>query len=194
MSKIRLASDVDDTLGQTNLLWARHHIQVYGSPENLSAEDIIAKYRFVKNVPYWQIDDAFEWVEAHIYSNEAKLEIPVIEGSLGVMNSIPLACYLTTRPETTVEGTGRWLKKNGFPDREIIASDKGMRWKAQKLEEMFPEVSGIIDDNVELLDYLQPTYEGTIFLYSHSEKVNSSLDVILCPTWVVIEQEVQRFT
>jgi len=66
-------------------------------------------------------------------------------------------------------------------------------WKAQKLEDMFPEVSGIIDDNIGLSQHLKSEYGGTIFLYSNSKQTNSTLDVILCPTWVDVEKEVQRF-
>ena len=193
MTEIKLAVDIDDTLAQTNLFWARHHLQVYGSPEGLSAEDTIERYKFVKSVPYWQIDDAYNWVEAHIHSNEAKLEIPVIEEYIEVMRDIPVACYLTNRPGNTIDGTRRWLEKYGFPDREIIASNGGLRWKAQKLEDMFPEVSGIIDDNIYLSQHLKSEYGGTIFLYSNSKQTNSTLDVILCPTWVDVEKEVQRF-
>ncbi|MHA1687074.1 MAG: hypothetical protein ACTSYD_11845 [Candidatus Heimdallarchaeaceae archaeon] len=187
-----LAIDIDETLAQTNLLWARHHLEAYGSPESLSAEDIIKKYRFVKNVPYWQFDAAYRWVEEHINSNESKLEIPVIEESIKVMQKIPVACYLTNRPESTKDGTKRWLQKYGFPEREIISSARGLEWKAQKLAEMFPEVTGIVDDNFDLLTYVPYNYKGRIFLYSHSNHITSKLDVILCPTWADVEKEVQR--
>ena len=40
MTMIRLAVDIDETLAQTNLLWAQHHIEAYENPEGLSAEDI----------------------------------------------------------------------------------------------------------------------------------------------------------
>jgi len=190
MSKLNLAVDIDETLAHTNLFWARHHLQAYGNPEDLTAEAIISKYRFVKDVPYWQSEDAHLWVEAHVYSNEAKLEIPVIEEAIEVMQDIPVACYLTNRPLGTIEGTQKWLRKHGFPDREIIASNNGIGWKARTLEEMFPDVTGIIDDNHELLEHLQPNYSGRIFLYSSSEFKNNRLDVILCPTWADVRREV----
>jgi len=190
---IRLAVDIDETLAQTNLLWAQHHIEAYGNPEGLNAEEIIKKYRFVKDVPYWQFDTAYRWVEAHVSSNEAKLEIPVIEESIEVMQRIPVVCYLTNRPESTVKGTKRWLRKYGFPDKEVISSMNGLEWKAQKLSDMFPEVTGIVDDNIDLLSHMRHDYRGRIFLYSRSDNTTSKLDVILCPTWVDIEKEVQHF-
>lgn len=193
MNGMRLAVDVDETLAQTNLLWALHHIEAYGNPEGLSAEEAIKKYRFVKDVPYWQFDAVYRWVEAHINSNEAKLEIPVIEESIEVMRRIPVVCYLTNRPESTVNGTKRWLRKYGFPDKEIISSISGLEWKAQKLAEMFPEITGIIDDNIDLLPHIPNNYRGRIFLYSHPNHTLSGLDIILCPTWADVEREVQRF-
>lgn len=193
MNGLKLAVDIDETLAQTNLLWARHHLETYGNPECLTAEEIIKKYHFVKDVPYWQLDDAYKWVEAHIYSDEAKLDIPVIDEAIEVMQKIPVVCYLTNRPGNTINGTKRWLLKHGFPNREIISSINGLEWKAQRLAEMFPEVTGIIDDNVDLLQYISQEYKGRIFLYSHSEPTASKLEVSLCPTWADVEKEVQQF-
>lgn len=93
----------------------------------------------------------------------------------------------------TINGTKRWLLKHGFPDREIISSMNGLEWKAQKLVEMFPEVTRIIDDNVDLLQYISQEYKGRIFLYSHPGPTTSRLEVILCPTWADVEKEVQQF-
>ncbi|MFH0701028.1 MAG: hypothetical protein V2A62_01170 [Candidatus Woesearchaeota archaeon] len=186
------AIDLDETLAKTNLFWTKHHLRAYGSPEGLNAEEIIKKYRFVKEVPYWKIKEAEQWVDAHIDSNEAKLEIPVIEEAIVVMREIPVACYLTNRTENTIDGTRRWLKRYGFPEREILASNNGMEWKARRLEEMFPQVNGIIDDNEELLLHLNPKYMGRILLYSHSEPIRSGLNLIICPTWEEVRRETQR--
>lgn len=193
MSGLRLAIDIDETLAQTNLTWARHHIQTYGNPEALMAEEIIKKYRFVKDVPYWQIDEAKRWVEAEINSIEAQLKIPVIEESVAIMKRIPVVCYLTNRPAQTTKGTQEWLRMHGFPDKKVISSIKGLEWKAQTLKEMFPEVTGIIDDNIGLLEQIKSNYKGMIFLYSHASTFNSDLNVIPCPTWGDIGREVQRF-
>jgi|FLOH01.1.fsa_nt_gi hypothetical protein len=175
------AVDIDETLALTNEFWAEHHIKTYGNPENLTAKEMIEKYDFVKDVPYWQIPEAHEWVEAHINSNEAKLEIPVVPGAIEIMQTIPVACYLSNRPAHTINGTYRWQRMHGFPNREIFSENKGMDWKARKLEEMFPQVQGIIDDNDELIAALNPSYEGRIILYSQKPlKLQSSLDIVIC--------------
>ena len=70
-----LALDIDETIAMTNVYWAEYHIKTYGNPESLTAEEIIRKYRFVKDVPYWDMKEAKEWVETQIDSNEAKLNI-----------------------------------------------------------------------------------------------------------------------
>ena len=100
---------------------------------------------------------------AHINSNEAKLEIPVIEEAIDVMQRIPVVCYLTNRPESTADGTKRWLRKYGFPERNVISSVDDLEWKANQLTDMFPEVSGIVDDNVDLLLHIPRNYGGKIF-------------------------------
>ena len=109
------------------------------------------------------------------------------------MQRIPVVCYLTNRPESTVNGTKRWLRKYGFPDKEVISSMNGLEWKAQKLSDMFPEVTGIVDDNIDLLSHMRHDYRGRIFLYSRSDNTTSKLDVILCLTWADIGKEVQHF-
>jgi hypothetical protein len=135
-------------------------------------------------------EDAHLWAEAHISSNKAKLEIPVIEEAIEVMRDISVTCYLTNRSLRTIERTQKWLRKHSFPDKEIIASNNGIGWKARTLEEIFPDVTGIIDDNHELLEHLQANCSGRIFLYSSSGFKNNNLDFILCPTWADVWREV----
>ncbi|MBN1275316.1 hypothetical protein JXA12_03410 [Candidatus Woesearchaeota archaeon] len=190
--KQKFAVDLDETLAHTNILWADHHIKYYGNPEKLNANEIVRKYSFVKNVPYWQFAEASKWVESHINSSDAKLEIPVIKQAKENIQYIPIACYLTNRPFSTIQGTKEWLSLHNFPKRPVLSANKGLEWKAQQLERFYPYISGIIDDNVEITNYLSEQYEGKIILYSNQENMATHLDVVVCPTWNDIAIEVQR--
>jgi len=188
--------DIDDTISATNLFWAQSHIDNFGNPEKLTAEEIVRKYRYVSNVPYWNNNKVAEdWIEQHHLSNKGKLELPLVRGAVESINMIKerLVAYLTGRPKSTISGTKKWLERCGFPRLDIIAQpseatleqmclSNGNEWKARVLEYFFPIVEGVIDDNIGLVSHLSSEYRGTIYLFSH-EEIDAPTKVICCPTW-----------
>lgn len=205
-ARLGLVVDIDETLAASNLYWAGRLADLFGNPEGLTASETIAKYEFCYRVPYWQ-GDALQWVEEHIKSANAKLEIPAVEGSLeGALRcakELPLIGYLTGRPCNTNTGTQAWLDREGFPEAPLLAAPpksllreheiESNEWKALCLERMYPWVLGIIDDNVQVVEYLSDDYAGTVFLYNHDEYCgNASTKVVCCPSWSTIPSEVAR--
>ena len=188
--------DIDDTISATNLFWAQNHIGRFGNPENLTAEEIVRRYRYVSNVPYWNNNRAAEdWVQQHRLSDKGELELPLVQGAVESTREIKdmLVAYLTGRPQSTISGTKKWLETHGFPMLDIIAQPSqatleqmclsdGNEWKARVMEYFFPIVYGAIDDNSGVVGYLSPEYRGTIYLFSH-EAIDATTNVICCPTW-----------
>lgn len=192
--KSGLGLDIDETLSWTLGYWFEELKKKFGNPENLSTKEIIAKYRYSKNVPYWQTPEALNWMEEQRNSNDVQTQLPLIEnanhGVQKIMLLEPIVAYITTRPESVVEGTKQWLVKHNFPALPIIARDadivhsSGNQWKAKILAELYPQVSGIIDDNPELVEKLPTDYHGTIYLYDvENAPKQTSLDVVACKTW-----------
>lgn len=188
-----LALDIDETLARTFQTWAGEMLSLFGNPENLNATQISQKYRISKNVPYWQSHEAIAWKKAKIHDNEFQKDIPVIADALLMVPKIhklvPIVAYITSRPETVLEGTQSWLVSNGFPLAPVItfphpapaiSSDE---WKASVLTELFPYVTGIVDDNPGFIHYLPGEYRGTIYLYTAPTALRNDIDFRPCPTW-----------
>ena len=201
-----LGLDIDETLSWTLGYWFEELKKRFGNPENLSTKKIIAKYRYSKNVPYWQTPAALEWMEEQRNSNDTQTKLPLIENANHAVQKImliaPIAAYITVRPESVVEGTTKWLSKHNFPDLPILARTPdvkhhdGNQWKAEVLTELYPEINGIIDDNPELVDKLPSDYPGAVYLYDVLDAPEQTgLDVIACKTWENVYEAIKlRYT
>jgi len=196
-----LALDIDETLSHTATHWFKEMIKLFGNPENLSVEELLKKYRYVHDVPYWQSKEAQKWLDDSRNSNEMKRSIPVIEESIENVKKIneivPIVAYITVRPQTVIEGTQDWLIKYSFPKAPLIhrpnniAHEDGNKWKAGVLEELYPSVLGIIDDNPKLLNFLSQDYKGKVFVYN-LDKVETKINAIACKDWSTVLLEVRK--
>jgi hypothetical protein len=197
-----LAVDIDETLSYTIGHLVSQLQENFGNPENLSVKEIIEKYRYTSNVPYWQHDEAKLWIDKEIRSNELQENLPLIEDANIYLNKIneimPVAAYITVRPEIVSPGTKIWLDKHGFPRAPIICRPmtvphaEGNKWKAGVLLELYPQILGIIDDNTKLLEFLDKNYKGVVFLYDH-HTTDSKLNVVPCPNWLKVFGEIKKF-
>lgn len=202
ITKSGLAVDIDETLSWTMGHWVERMMEKFGNPENLSVKEIIEKYRYTQNVPYWQEPAALAWVRENINSNEVQKELPLIEDADFYLKKIdkiiPITAYITIRPEAVREGTEHWLKKHDFPPAPIIykpnevAHHDGNKWKAEVLQDLYPRVLGLIDDNAKLLDFLPAVYSGKIFLYDHHDNFGRS-NVIACQNWLTVYKEIKNY-
>ncbi len=198
-----LALDIDDTLSFTWSYWAQSLQEKFGGPKDLSLTEIRTKYQLVQNVPHWQSREAYEWMEMARKSNEIQELLPLIENSNKMVERIdkiiPVVCYLTIRGQSVIPGTEKWLRKHGFPKAPVIAKpddlplEEGSIWKAETLRFLYPHVLGIIDDNPALINYLDASYKGTIFLYNNLEIPQTPLKVIQCKNWEDIPEKVVNF-
>ncbi len=196
-----LVLDIDETLSWTVAHWMKEMQERFGNPEGLSVEEMVARYRFSYNVPYWQTDEAMAWLEEARHQNELQESLPVIEGAnetaRAINEIVPIVGYLTIRPHVVIPGTRSWLEKHDFPEGIIIAKPDGIthaegnRWKAEVLRFLFPEVIGIIDDNPDLLEYLTPDYEGEVYLFGSETIDSTGLRVIPCKTWSNVYEQVK---
>lgn len=193
-----LGVDIDETLSWTIGHWVERMLVKFGNPENFSIQEMVSKYRYTQNVPYWQTPEALAWMDEQINSNEVQKELPLIEGADHYLRKIheivPIAAYITIRPEGIRSGTEEWLEKHGFPKAPVICRPKveedGVRWKAMVLSTLFPQVKGIIDDNDRLLEFLGDEYAGKIFLYNH-QKERGKENIFACPDWLAVYKRVK---
>jgi hypothetical protein len=201
-SKKGIALDIDETLSWTVGWWTKQLQDLFGNPENLSVKELVKKYRYTQEVPYWQTKEALQWMEDNRASNQVQTELPLINGALEgakkINEIIPVIAYITTRPDNVVKGTQTWLNKHGFPSAPIIARplgtahSDGNKWKAQVLAELEDIVLGIVDDNPELITHLPKSYKGTIFSYDNDTVSRDDIHIIPCKTWSRVVKEVER--
>lgn len=195
-----LATDIDETLSWTIGFWVREMQKLFGNPEHLTIDQMIKKYRYTQNVPYWQTKKAEEWMDKHRSANEVQKILPLINGAntaiVQVNRVVPIVCYITTRPQSATDGTREWLQKYGFPNVDIItrpekiAFKEANRWKAEVLQQLYPQVIGMIDDNPDLVKELANDYKGTIYLYDVAEKPQSKLHIKTGKTWKDLVREI----
>jgi len=197
-----LALDIDETLSFTIGFLVENLSKKIGNPEKLTAKEVFLKYRHTINVPYWQNGEAEKIVDEIINSNEKQKELPLIENSSDVVAQInkiiPIVAYITNRPSLIREGTNYWLRKNGFVKAKVIMRPKnvnkklGNKWKAGVLRYLYPQVVGIVDDSVGMLEYLNK-YKGRIFLYDLSDfEIKQKIKVIPCRDWNNVLENVKN--
>ena len=83
-----LVLDIDETLTWTVGFWLERMQKLFGNPEKLSVKDTADKYHLTQNLPYWQTDEAYAWMQVRKRlpppsspsEHEAQEELPVIEG------------------------------------------------------------------------------------------------------------------
>lgn len=189
-----IALDIDETLSWTIGYWVEKMQTLFGNPENLSVEELIKKYRYTQNVPYWQTEEAFEWMSEQMNSNNLQKELPLIENAdkfVQDLNEIvPVVAYVTVRPDSVASGTREWLKKHKFPEADLISRPRfvtkkdGNAWKSDVLYFLQDSVIGIVDDNIGLVEEMRDDYSGTIYLYSH-EKIGfeTNFKTVACKSW-----------
>lgn len=196
--------DIDDTIAATNVFYAEKYSKMFGSPQGLSPQEIIDKYRYAMKVPNWSSRHMQDTIDKDFKTgNHIDLTSPTLharESISKIEEIVPISFYLTGRPDKFYTQTEKWLIRNDFPTREIIMQpDESVfeevgitnthKWKAQLLDFLHPEVLGIIDDNYDLIKEISPKYKGSVFLYSHGKSDNNQQNIIHCPDWKDVIRE-----
>ncbi|WP_236860070.1 hypothetical protein [Candidatus Formimonas warabiya] len=201
-----LVIDLDETLSWTVYYMAGELAKLYGNPQNLSVEELCERMN-ARDIPFWNVEEVRKWGIQALESEEMTEEYPIMEGSDKAVEKInhviPVVGYLTLRQTSVRDATKRWLAKHGFPDEPVITRpnnlklEDGMKWKADTLAYLYPQVIGSIDDTLDIFNYLPSSYKGTIFLYGQTDYPKSDLNIIPCKTWddvykKVIEHQLAR--
>lgn len=189
-----LAVDIDETLSETLAYYVAGLQQLLGNPEQLSTRQMIEKYKYSVDVPYWDEEKIGPWIEAQRNSNEAQRSMDVIEDSSAFLTEISTIIpifYMTARPAGVEEGTRDWLARHNFPAGRIVTRpshvpfEKTSAWKAEVIADLYPHIIGIIDDNPALPAALPTTYQGTVFFYGRRAFTceRTDIHVVPCLTW-----------
>jgi hypothetical protein len=197
-----LTLDIDETLSWTIGWWIERLQKLFGNPEDLTINEIYEKYHYTQNVPYWQTEEALEWMHRHREDDEIQKELPLIEGADKAVRNIhkivPVVAYITNRPSCVRSGTEAWLHKHKFPKAptifrpSYIEHSEGNIWKAEILDFLYSEVLGIVDDHPGLVDNMTPDYKGKIFLYENTKVNRKRKFVTFCKDWKEVYEAVKK--
>ena len=191
-----IAVDIDETLSFTLNNWFPRLQEELGNPEGLTTSQLIKKYRYVQNVPYWHTPEVFEWVVKNVYDDALQEKLEVIgeaDKYLPQLNKIvPVVAYISNRPVEVRKGTQTWLDKHGFPKAPLLMRPNYIHyslannWKATVLDFLYPQVKGYVDDNYNVLEHLPKNYQGHIFLYDMKEHDSKIKNVHACEDWKAV--------
>lgn len=196
-----LACDVDNTISVTTPEFFRRLDAIFervAEDKELSIEEMVEKYYHSMHVPQWNSRHARIVAEAILRRPSFYDALPVIDGAQQslqrIANSIPLSAYITARPEEIAASTEKYLQS--FPKLPVITkpkellSDTNNAWKAHVLMELYPKVSGIIDDDVRLVEALPKDYQGVVFLFGHERIPKGSPEqTYACRDWDAVEEK-----
>lgn len=198
-----LALDIDDTLARSGDAWIQGVQAKFGNPENLTVEQIKQKYRYSYNAPYWNSPAVRQWEEGVRYNEGWHLALPLIKNANHIVNQVhhlvPVVVYLTARPKALLSATRGWLVKHGFPKAEIVYRPTSVRlpvslaWKAEVLEYLYPQVSGMVDDHPQLAKDLSKNYRGVLYLYDyHDQAPRGDINIVPCKNWNEVLKKIQH--
>jgi len=196
-----IALDIDETLSATFRNWVERLLEEHND-EGLTTEEMMAKYRYFRDVPYWQNGPALNKAIEMMEEDKFQENIPLLDNSNHMVEQInkviPIAAYITARPEKVVPGTIKWLIKHGFPKAAIFSRPKertdGHRWKGEVLKYMYPHILGIIDDDPKLPANMPKNYKGTVFVYNLPDFDTSKykFKIIPCGKWDDVYERIKN--
>lgn len=199
-----LAVDIDETISATVHKWIEILTQNFGRAEEdltLTVDEMVEKYSFTQNVPYWQTADARNWMLNAIKDPELHLGFDLMPGAevmVQIHSASPIKYYWSTRPEIVGEATVEWLKMKDLPVVDLILRpnhipvEQGNSWKVDQIVKRYPEVQGVIDNSGDVISKFPSDYPGVIFHYGAFSAARTDIRVIPCPSWDDVAREVAR--
>lgn len=189
-----IAVDIDDTLSQTKEYLLDYFYRIMGNPENLTIAEFCQKYHLIQDAPYFQTPEALDLINKLTNSSDFFCDLKIIDNSTYCVNEInkiiPIVAYITMRPQATINVSQIWLDQHNFPKAKLIACpnfysyQSAVEWKVTILKELYPQVTGIIDDSLGVAKKISGSYKGKIYLYNvDSYQPRPGIDIIPCLNW-----------
>ncbi len=197
-----LATDIDDTLCRTSDGFFDAFAPHIPPPSHLNYELFRKHYALHGKPLFWgEREDCKPYFIQ--YGNDAQFHFNLkpIPQAIPALQQLPLACYLTARPESMREKTQQWLNEHQFPSKPLIMRpnetpfSNHVDWKITTLEHLLPNVTGLIDNDTRITHALeQQNYLGHIFLIGLAPTEYQSEYTIVRENWdeLLIEIEKRR--
>lgn len=190
-----LALDIDNTLSYTTSSVFALLEGYPRSAENAahSIDEMIGKYGHSDKVPEWNTPEVRLVTETALRDPAFYRYLDIIDGAQehawNLSRLTWLSAYITARPHAVRDASAAWLRDD-FPVLPLITKPNGLTsldnnaWKASLLSSLYPQVSGIVDDDQGLLEELGPSYPGVVLLFGKETlPSNSPPHAYACKEW-----------
>lgn len=185
-----LILDIDDTLAETAFTAMSIMREKFKHPD--SVWELLTKYEQPGNVPEWQSIEAQEFLLSTMQSEEFLLNLPRVPDSIEVIEKLtvdfPVQFYMTSRFTKLENLTKDWLKRNSFPNKNIIFcehSNTDDAWKLKYLNKSSDENGIFIDNHLPSFGTNVETYKGKLIWLNRYNK-ETGLKVISLNSWQLI--------
>lgn len=194
-----LALDIDDTLAQAaQYLLEQIHLDLK-LPMDKPIEELFKEYGKYTG-EFWNRADVNRWFNnvRHLKTENLPLMPDAHEMVQRINAIVPIRAYITARRQDHYAWTQAWLDQHNFPKAPLICQpnnekyDNSHAWKARVLEDLYPNIVGIVDDNELLAHELSSDYPGTHYLYGYKECARDNIDVVCCQDWDNVYQEIRK--
>lgn len=174
-----LAFDIDETLAWTVRDWAERIFAVHGNDTGMSVEEFVLAHPHDSFFPErYRTPEIRSMTAEFVTDNEFQKNITPVPWALETIRATKLkaAAYVTARPDCVYAGTAAWFERNGYEPAPVIMRPSSVphgestAWKARLLLDIFPKISGIVDDSHSLAQKLEHRYDGTLFLINPIRK------------------------
>lgn len=197
-----IAIDIDETICDGRRYWFTQLSKLFGSPENLDVDSLIARYGYIADVEQWRSTEARNWFQEKRFDPELhRTGLATMPGAVEGVQALSARfdiVYMTMRPDSIVEATAGWLHQHQFPPGEIIASPSSLAdseratWKGKELYARFPQVVGIVDDHPDVARAIPTGYRGKVFLLGQAAIDRSDIAIHCCLDWRAVQDAVSR--
>lgn len=198
-----ISLDIDNTLSSTNEFWFNEFTKKFGNPENLDFKSFTKKYEYIEKAPYYQTEEAMNYIYEMTNSHSAYSELTILDNSSHYVEKlnkiVPIVAYITMRPQVVNKTTQEWLDKHNFPKATLISRPDhftyhdAIAWKQEVIEELFPNVLGIVDDSQSVATKMSSSYKGKIYLYNCDKKdFRTDIKVFSCLDWQCVINQIEN--
>jgi len=177
-----LAVDIDDTLADTAGTCIRLMFQEFGAPPGETWETLLARYHQPDRVEAWKDTPASDWLQERLADPDFLLALESItEASQQISRiaeQVPISVYISSRLDTHQKTTEDWLKKHNFPPAPLVTRPDKVRerhWKLEYLAQHFPNIWGLVDDDIDANLLTQTSYRGKLFLIGRTAELRESI-------------------
>jgi hypothetical protein len=192
MTHTGFAVDIDDTIAQTALRVSELTLERFGHPKKYSAKKLIELYDQPGKVPEWDTPQIQEHIASLLQDFSFLGSIPAAHEAVSALHTLPVACYISSRFQETLNTTTQWLARHDFPTAPVILRNTetvSPQWKIAYLKKHLPNCLGLIDDSPGAFPPTADEIPFPLYWFNrYNRPPHPNLTVQMFSRWTELEQ------